>query len=890
MSYKFITKLSISSIKNFRVTLLFFISIIFIGAITYVQFLPREGFPELNFPTAFIQTIYPVEDLELVESRITAPIVKELDTLSSIENINSTSSNNFSFISISFKTETDVQSQVEKIQEKLINLPEGVSPEVLAVKPNTIDGENDLLIGINSDLGIDLTELQDKASEVAQKLNSLGSVLKAESINQFVDILNPLTGESEQTQLLFNRYGVKKDNTIKVSQNVLIGIQKEKNFTTTQLSKEVTQKIESILNTEEFQDFNIVKIYDEAENLNKQISSLESNAFGALLIVAITLFIFVSWRSSIVAVIFIPTVMAATFITLNILGISLNVISLFALILVLGLLVDDAIVIIESIDYYKRKGYRGIRAVGFAVSSVGKADLVGTITTLIAFFPMLFIIGFLGKIIRDIPITVIVTLIWSLIIALTVVPFLSNILIPSKRNKNIIYWILNFSNELVIRYGVFISYFVQSYVKKWYLNFFIIVMSLFLIFFGGFFASQLKFEDFPSQKDSNGISINFNFDEDISIEEKIDIAIQVEKVLNNYKANILEIKYPQVGRNVFGQDVAVMLIDLKSLISRSKTSVEIANSISKDIQNIKKAKISVQPEQVSGPPADDYQVKIQLYASNIENALFAAEEIKNYINSISFEEKDISIVNTRIKNNDLIVKSNSRRYLLIESKLKGDFDDSTIRSITDKVGKEFDSKRLNELGLEKDAIDNDRGFSSEIFESVISAGIALLGSFGLIYVFLVVIFNSFLRALIIMLSIPFSFFGLFAGLYFTNNSISFFVIIGMIALVGIVVNNAIMLLDIAIQVRSFGNSISDSISRSVRLRFRPLITTSATTILGLVPLALSEPFWESLALTIIFGLASSTFLILFAFPSYYVFIEGLRVFLRKSMFKIHNKV
>jgi multidrug efflux pump subunit AcrB len=144
------------------------------------------------------------------------------------------------------------------------------------------------------------------------------------------------------------------------------------------------------------------------------------------------------------------------------------------------------------------------------------------------------------------------------------------------------------------------------------------------------------------------------------------------------------------------------------------------------------------------------------------------------------------------------------------------------------------------------------------------------------YGLLVLQFNSFTQPLLILLAIPFSFPGLFAGLYYTNNPLSFFVVVGLTGLVGIVVNNTIMLIEYANAQRNEGKDLLFSISEAVSLRTRPILTTSLVTVAGLVPLAISEPFWEPLAFTIIFGLLSSVIMIIVAFPVFYYVVERLR--------------
>ena len=147
---------------------------------------------------------------------------------------------------------------------------------------------------------------------------------------------------------------------------------------------------------------------------------------------------------------------------------------------------------------------------------------------------------------------------------------------------------------------------------------------------------------------------------------------------------------------------------------------------------------------------------------------------------------------------------------------------------------------------------------------------------GAMLILLIIQFRSSIQWLLVFLAIPFSFFGVFGGLLLTDNQISFFVMLGLLGLIGIAVNNTILLTDFANQERVAGANRQEAIREAMRRRFRPLIATTLTTVAGVLPLALSDPFWEALGFTIIFGLLSSTLLVLVSFPYYYLAFEWLR--------------
>jgi multidrug efflux pump subunit AcrB len=146
-----------------------------------------------------------------------------------------------------------------------------------------------------------------------------------------------------------------------------------------------------------------------------------------------------------------------------------------------------------------------------------------------------------------------------------------------------------------------------------------------------------------------------------------------------------------------------------------------------------------------------------------------------------------------------------------------------------------------------------------------------------------------MQPFLVLLAVPFSFLGVFTILAVTGNPFSFFVMVGFIALLGIVVNNTILLVEAANQERRTGATAGNAIGIAIQQRLRPLVTTTLTTVAGLLPLALSNPFWEALSFTIIGGLVSSTVLVLISFPVFYIALEKVRTPARNTIRKKFNK-
>ena len=225
---------------------------------------------------------------------------------------------------------------------------------------------------------------------------------------------------------------------------------------------------------------------------------------------------------------------------------------------------------------------------------------------------------------------------------------------------------------------------------------------------------------------------------------------------------------------------------------------------------------------------------------------------------------------------DVVSRIDGRR--LIEVRARFDADDVTTTTAQTEAWLQdrYGPAELAAIGLEPDALGFDFGIESDNQESFASMPFAFLIALGAMPILLLIQFRSSVQWLLVFLAIPFSLFGVFGGLLLTDNVLSFFVMLGLLGLIGIAVNNTILLTDFANQERRAGADRKQAIEIAVRRRFRPLVATSFTTVAGVLPLALSNPFWESLGYTIIFGLLSSTFLVLVSFPYYYLAIEALR--------------
>lgn len=923
----FMTKLSVLFAQRSRLSILFLAATLAVGALSYTVFLKREGFPPIDVPVGVVSTPYFVQDKQLVDSEVTKPIETAVSQIDEVKSVTSTSSDNFSVVQVEFNEGTTSKSGMEKVRDKvsqISTLPQNIEPNFIEFDAAKFDGQYDLVFSLKSE-GKSIREIQAKAIEIAEIMQESPSISEAIPLEVITNEVNPITGEKIENISGYNRVGVNKDGSLIFSQAISIGVIKENaNEGSIDFSNSVKKELDLIKEDGQLEGYETVFSFgDQSISLISQIDSLEENTVAALFIILGVLFFFINWRASIVTVIFIPTVLAATFIVFFLIGYSLNVLSLFGLILVLGLFVDDATVVVEAIDYQKKHGAKGMQAIIRAVNRVGIADISGTLTTLLVFVPMALISGVLGSFIRIIPITVIIALGLSLIYSLTVIPFLSNIILTEARSKviravssflfviifaafafspmvsvlvgvailvvglivyglskilnkktdylTIIDTILNESNLLVIKLGEKHGKFVKLYLTYPYnliIGLPMFIVSLLLIV-GAMFSSQfVKFDIFPAPKDTTDFVITIAYEPQTTVAQAEEIAKTIEsKHLSNYSEYIKNVDY--FGANENKADIYISLTALDEREITSTTIVDELNNKFAEIEgaSIKAAKLS------AGPPTSDFPYQMQIFSDNQQILESSTKSIDAYIRSIELES-GIKVSEVKVDNLDDISKIDGRRYVTIRAKFdKKDFTTGDVIALRDNIKNHYSDEELKKIGLNDDAIGFDLGQESENLESFNSALFALLAALVMMYLLLVLQFDSFTQPFLVFMAIPFSFPGLIGGLYFSSNPFSFFAMIGIIGLTGIVVNNTIMLLDFAKQYREEGHSISEAISEAIKQRLRPLLTTSATTVLGLFPLAMSDPFWESLAFSIIFGLLSSTLTVIIIFPYYYYLLE-----------------
>ncbi len=727
--------------------------------------------------------------------------------------------------------------------------------------------------------------------------------------------------------------------------------------------------VEEMLLDEEVlpQDITLVRVLDNAAYVQRQLEALVTNGIIGLILILVVLMLFINLRTGITVAAIIPLAFLGTLGILYAIGFSINTLTLFGLLLVLGILVDNAIVIAEGIVHELENGKAKMEAVHTAMRNLGPAVTAATLTTITVFIPFAFLGGVIGSFLKYIPYTIIIMLIMSYGLAITVTPLVSRFLMKEQTKEQrrarklkkwqiitvlpaIIFLAQGGIDKLEDLYGNFS----EAIQKRAWKKITLVMLSLGLI--GGsvaLYGVQLPFQQFPTD-DGNTIEIKFEYPTGTSKQTKA-----------NAIANIMDdaITTPYFESYFIFEQNSVMMIMVEPEDRAEGNDIyvlqDIANErISDAAKDLLQSGIEVQAEAVGvGPPEADYDVIVELRGDVQYNLNRAASDLASYIseqdavikidNSATSDLTESIVVefdNEALQDNaidplvansiinqvfgqrtvgtlavqgdgisddvvvefnedakhsiddirDLIVGVNTsvfppveitlddvaeinnvtgletikrldeKRVITVQARVSNDGDADAITTL---VKEYLTDEHLAEYSLDADNIVYGGATASQD-ENFNNLGVVFLLAILAVYLILIYQFNSYVQPGLILFTVPLALIGVFPALTWVGSSLDMISGLGIVALVGIVVNDAIVFVDYFNRLRKKHSTwkIEKIIVETGRARFKPILSTSITTIFGILPLTLNDPFWRGLGTSLIAGLTFSTLGTLIVFP------------------------
>lgn len=736
-----------------------------------------------------------------------------------------------------------------------------------------------------------------------------------------------------------------------------IVIQKQSGTNTVNVIKGIKnelKKIEKTLPT----DIHIETVVDSSDNIINSINSLKETIIITFILVMLVVYVFLGrWRATLIIVLTIPISLLASLVYLFATGNTLNIISMSALSIAIGMVVDDAIVALENITTHLERGEKPKQAAIHGTEEVGISIVASTLTMLAVFLPLTLVTGMSGIMFRQLGWIVSIIMFVSLASSVALVPMLCSRMLSNKRHDSKLYKIFftpidKALNAISEGYAYIINWAVRH--RK------TVVFSALAIFVAvlAFLGPHIKSEYFP-HSDQGRLTVSIELNAGTSQEVTGEFA---RNFYNRVREQVPEIKissytYGQADSdNAFasmqtnGSNVISMNINLGSMELRKRSASEIADIIRADIREypeIHKGTVTEGMGGMGGAATVDveiygydfattdrvakdiqarmladqsfaqvtlsrdqytpeYQVdfdRVKLAANGLNTTTAAASVSAAMSGSVgSFyredgEEYDIRVryapefrtsvedieniiiytpAGAGIKIKDLgkvvetevpptIERKNRQRMIKVSGVIEGGHAMSE--------GVQAAQTAINEANIPSELsakVAGDYEDQQDMFVDLITLMVLIV---ILVYMVMASQFESFMSPFVIMFSVPFALVGVIFGLWLTNTALGVMAMIGLLILIGIVVKNGIVLIDYLILCRERGMNILDAAVTAARSRLRPILMTTLTTVLGMIPMAIGtgegSEMWRSLGVTVAWGLSVSTVVTLVLIPTIY---------------------
>ena len=748
---------------------------------------------------------------------------------------------------------------------------------------------------------------------------------------------------------------VSQEERINSQQGVRLFVMKQSGANTVRIARDVRNAMEE-LQKDLPPDITIKEILDTSRFINDAVSNLAQTLMWALFfVVMVVLFFLGKWRATFIVMLTIPISLIVTFIYLFLTGGSLNIISLASMSIALGMVVDDAIVVLENISRHIERGTSPREAAIYATNEVWLSVIITTLVIVAVFFPLTLVGGMTGVYFKQLGWIVSITVVTSTLAAISLTPMLSSKLLGLKAKRRVPTGI---SHEKVIDPMLrALENFYEKTINVALRNKKKVVVIALGIFVGSLFLLRFISMELMPEADESRLTANIELTNGLRVEETIKISHQVEQIINeNYpEVQIISVSagadeeggfmamFTQTGPNII--NLMMRLVDVGD---RERTVWELADNLRRDLEQI--PEIVEYSVSTGGGAGADTTVDVEIFGYDFTTTSALADELREEIAAIEgAEDVQISRKDDRAELQLVLdrkkMAENGLNTAMVASALRNRVTGMTASFLREE-GDEFDivvrykedyrnsisdmeaivltnplgeRVRLGELGVIEEywnppnierkrrervvtvsavpsgialgdlaseinqVIDrteippgvmvNVGGDYEEMMESFMDLGLLLVISIILVFIVMASQFESLVLPFVIMFSIPFSFTGVILALLITNTTLSLIAGLGAVLLIGIVVKNGIVLIDYTNLMRDRGMALNKAIAHAGKMRLRPVLMTALTTMLAMLPLAVStgegSEIWSPMGITLIGGLTFSTMVTLVLVPVVY---------------------
>jgi multidrug efflux pump subunit AcrB len=886
------------AIKFSWLTVCFWIGIAVAGVLAFSS-LKYALFPDITFPVVVVNVQAPLTSALDTEEKLTKPLEESLKSLVGLEDIRSSTYPGQTAVVSSFVVGTNLETATNKISQIVnqLNLPKNATKKII---PLNLNESAAVSYAIESSSG-KIDNLQQLVKDkIVPSIAKLPGVLKVSLLGEVSTNAPPPTATNglppAGTLVRFNGKQALAFQVIKKGDANTLEV-------VNRVEKEV-QKLRSGL-----KDVTLTLAATQAEYIRNATHSTIDALIEAIILSIVVIFPFLwNWQATLISALAIPISLLGTFIVMAIYGFNLETITLLALALVIGSIVDDAIVDVENIMRHIEEGKTPREAALIATNEIGLTVTAATLTAVAVFLPIGLMGGVIGQFFKPFGITVSAAMLTSMLVARTLSPVLAIYWLkakpsssPQKQSKiwlefdqayrNLLAWSLQ--HRLIV-VGLAISSLIaglaliplipKGFIPKLDRGEFNIVYTAPLPSVPGDLAQgvqgglgqpggQAGQLGQMGQKDKLGNSSlsaaaladsSSSIPIPIPLNDSLDVAKKLEEVVRKFPA--VATVFTTVGSREGEPNKGTLYVKLKA--EREVKTAEVQDQLRAALPKLAGVTTSIEDIQFVDTGGQK-PLQIALQGDDLKALTTAAKAVKARIEKIS-GFADVTITGASHQQDGIlqIERLNNQRVVYIGANLGQNL---TLGDATDQVVAE--AKAVMPAGVSLN-LGGDSARQNQVFGSF---GTTLGLSALCIIVVLIWLFKSWVDPIVIGLSLPLAVVGALLALLFTKSDFGMISLIGFVFLLGITNKNAILIVDYINQLRDSGLERTEAILKAGPVRLRPIMMTTAATILGMVPIALGlgagSELRSPMAVSIAGGLVSSTILSLFVVPVFYAILD-----------------
>ncbi len=977
-------------IKHKVTTVLAFIVVTIFGLVFYSN-LKLALMPNMEFPAAYVMCTYPGANPEDVEELVTRPLESCVATVTGVEEITSTSSENVSIVMITYEDGTDIDQAAVKLREKFgaLSLPDGCQDPVI-MNFNINDLMPVAVISLaGDDLGALQTTAEDSVIPALERIDGVASAtvnggldtqitvetnaaalagygLSISSISNYLAAANVLypggdvqngtakltvttdgkfqTVEDVRDAIIFLPQGGSvrlgeiatvyldgevQDATARVRDDacVVLMVNKQSGANEVETAHKIQDALASLAKDDATLQYELV--YDASEYIQQTISSAMQNILMGVALSAIVVFLFLRRPGATITIsLSMPICVIAVILVMNLFDITMNMISMGAIAICVGMVVDNSIVVLENIYRYAGDGCGRTESCVLGTKEVVLPITASTLTTIAVFLPVGLSGGMAGMVFKDFALTVVFLILISLVVAVTLVPLMCYFLLDETKVRlqkltvnETETKIQSKLDRLSDRYMKTLGYLIRHRGKAFLISVAAVVL---------FLLSCLT-TDMVLMPDTDQGTVN------IAVSTPSGTELEQTEAYSDRIVAIAQEECPEIETlyAINQAESATIMLDVGPKADRDRSSKQIANDLREALRDIAGCDITVSDYSMmmgggmSGS-SDDISVSItgadQDMLATIADDLTAqiaalpdAIDVKSSLTiggAVRAELTGVTATTVTIDGTELDVvirgsgasaeSLDALRSMPLATPTGGSVPLSAVADVSvelspQSIARSNQSREVTITGSTisgsateisrqiqelLDGYDMPEGYSAEIggtysqmMENFGKLGLALLVAIGLVYFILASQFESFLMPVIVMMILPLSLSGALFGLPITRQDISMIVLLGLIMLTGTVVNSSIILVDYINVRRAAGQDRESAILAACPLRVRPIMMTTMTTVLALIPMALGigsegSEIMQPLGIVMIFGMLISVLVTLLFTPVFYSILDS----------------